>query len=181
VQSPDSAGAHGAMHNQTGPVPSGKTCLEFALALSLGAGLATCGGGGGDTTNPPFTRPSAAARLGSQIFADTALSASGRQSCATCHLATYAFTADPTPGGPDQGLPVAIGGREMDESRFRNSPSLMYLSFSPNFYFDADGNPNGGFFRDGLCTLTDGFDPDQPESLILPAQCQAAVNAFVPP
>ena len=25
----------------------------------------------------------------------------------------------------------------------------MYASFSPDFYFDSDGNPNGGFFRDG--------------------------------
>lgn len=37
----------------------------------------------------------------------------------------------------------------MNLSGFRNTPSLMYLSFSPNFYFDSGGNPFGGFFRDG--------------------------------
>jgi cytochrome c peroxidase len=39
---------------------------------------------------------------------------------------------------------------------FRNAPSLMYASFAPAFYFDADGGPNGGFFRDGrAATLAD--------------------------
>ena len=147
------------MHNQTGQLPTPETCRAFALALVLGASLAACGGSGGSSssgTSPSVTEPSAAARLGSQIFADKALSESGRQSCASCHLAEYAFTADPTSSGPDHGLPVPIGGSNMDESGFRNTPSLMYLSFSPNFYFDADGNPNGGFFRDGRAArLTD--------------------------
>jgi cytochrome c peroxidase len=44
----------------------------------------------------------------------------------------------------------------MTLSGFRNTPSLMYLSFSPAFQFDRDGNPVGGFFRDGrAATLTD--------------------------
>ena len=37
----------------------------------------------------------------------------------------------------------------MDQPGFRNTPSLMYLSFAPEFYFDSDGSPSGGFFRDG--------------------------------
>ena len=44
----------------------------------------------------------------------------------------------------------------MDEPGFRNAPSLMYASFVPAFYFDSDGGPNGGFFRDGrAATLAD--------------------------
>src|SRR5262249_55247547 len=38
----------------------------------------------------------------------------------------------------------------------RNTPTLLYLSFSPDFFFDSEGGPNGGFFRDGrAATLTD--------------------------
>jgi cytochrome c peroxidase len=35
---------------------------------------------------------------------------------------------------------------------FRNAHSLMYASFTPAFFFDGDGAPNGGFFRDGRAT-----------------------------
>jgi hypothetical protein len=28
-----------------------------------------------------------------------------------------------------------------------------------------------------LCTLTDGYDPNDPSALVLPSQCQAAVSA----
>jgi cytochrome c peroxidase len=129
--------------------------------------LSACGGGGGGAGGgaggtgsggqPSGAAPlSAAAQLGAQIFADQTLSVSGQQSCATCHVAAYAFTADPTPNGPDHGAPVPLGGPSMNETGFRNTPSLMYLSFSPVFYFDSDGNPNGGFFRDGrAATLAD--------------------------
>jgi len=49
----------------------------------------------------------------------------------------------------------------MDLPGFRNAPSLMYASFAPAFFFDADGGPNGGFFRDGrAATLADqAIDP----------------------
>jgi cytochrome c peroxidase len=130
--------------------------LEFAIPLLLCVSLAACGGGSSNASSPSDTGPLAAAHLGSQIFGDTALSESGQQSCATCHLARYAFTEDPTASGPDHGLPVAIGGPDMNLPGFRNTPSLLYLSFSPNFYFASDGSPNGGFFRDGrAATLTD--------------------------
>ena len=35
----------------------------------------------------------------------------------------------------------------MDQTGFRNAPSLMYASFTPPF--SLDGGPVGGFFRDG--------------------------------
>ncbi|MDR3417816.1 MAG: cytochrome c peroxidase [Nevskia sp.] len=108
--------------------------------------LAACSGGGGTGGGQPLSAP---AMLGRQIFADTALSVSGRQSCATCHVAAFAFAGDPTAAGPDHGSPVPLGGPNMGLPGFRNTPSLMYLSFAPAFHFDADGSPNGGFFRDG--------------------------------
>jgi cytochrome c peroxidase len=82
------------------------------------------------------------AQVGKQIFSDTALSVSGRQSCATCHVAEHAFA------GAD-GLPVPLGGPNMYLPGLRATPSLMYASFTPAFRFAADGTPTGGFFRDG--------------------------------
>jgi len=55
-----------------------------------------------------------------------------------------AYTADP---GTDHGLPVPLGGPNMDQPGFRNAPSLMYASFTPPF--SLAGGPVGGFFRDG--------------------------------
>jgi cytochrome c peroxidase len=126
--------------------------LRISSAILLVVALSGCGSG----TNIPSSTggtaaaaPSAAAQLGDLIFNDKELSVSGRQSCATCHVARFAFAADPTETGPDHGSPVPLGGPDMELPGFRNAPSLMYASFSPNFFFDGDGNPNGGFFRDG--------------------------------
>ena len=147
--------------------------MQLPLARRLGlvflfSSVITACGGGGDSANssdPPPSAPasslSAAALLGQKIFSDKALSVSGQQSCASCHVAQYAFTADPAASGPDHGLPVALGGPNMDQPGFRNTPSLMYLSYAPAFFFDSEGNPNGGFFRDGrAATLADqAIDP----------------------
>jgi cytochrome c peroxidase len=136
----------------------GSNHARLVLAAAFAA-LSACGGGstsvdsGGGSTAPEL---SASAKLGEKIFADKALSVSGQQSCATCHVAAYAFSADPSNDGPDHGLPVPLGGPNMDQPGFRNAPSLMYASFAPAFYFDSDGGPNGGFFRDGrAATLAD--------------------------
>ena len=104
---------------------------------------------------------SAAAQLGEKIFADKTLSVSGQQSCATCHVAQYAFAADPAASGPDHGSPVPLGGPDMDRPGFRNTPSLMYASYIPSFYYDSSGDPYGGFFRDGRA-LTLAAQAQQP-------------------
>ena len=115
-----------------------------ALSLAL---LAGCGGGdgsgGGGTPPPPAL--SLKAQAGKALFFDTSLSASGQQSCGTCHVPSRAFTANPA---TDHGLPVPLGGRNMDLPGFRNAPSLVYAHFTPPFFLD-DGTPSGGFFRDG--------------------------------
>ena len=133
-------------------IGSGSRPRGLGIAILVATLLAGCGGGSGSV--PPAsggsaTTLSAAAQLGEKIFVDTALSASGQQSCASCHVRQYAFTADPTASGPDHGSPVPLGGLAMNQSGFRNTPSLMYLAYTPNFYFAVDGSPNGGFFRDG--------------------------------
>lgn len=119
-------------------------CAGGALAVLL----AGCGGGADSAAAPvpPAAEGlSAAARAGEALFHDTSLSVSGQQSCATCHVPARAFTADPA---TDRGLPVPLGGAHMDLAGFRNAPSLMYASFTPEFFLD-EGTPTGGFFRDG--------------------------------
>jgi cytochrome c peroxidase len=116
--------------------------MQAALCLTAAVLLAGCGGGGAATT--PADALSAAALAGQAIFADSSLSVSGRQSCATCHVPSRAFTADPA---TDHGLPVPLGGVNMDQTGFRNAPSLAYASFTPPFSISS--GPTGGFFRDG--------------------------------
>src|ERR1700737_4830766 len=112
------------------------------------ATLSACGGGSSSAdVTPPAAQPlSATAVAGEALFNDKSLSASGQQSCATCHVKSRAFTADPA---VDKGLPVPLGGRNMDEPGFRNAPSLMYAAFTPAFSINGGGTPSGGFFRDG--------------------------------
>jgi cytochrome c peroxidase len=115
------------------------------LSLVLALSLAACGGGDGsaDTTDGAQGQQfSAAATLGQKIFRDPSLSVSGRMSCATCHDPSHAHA------GSD-GLAAPLGGPNLDQSGFRNAPSLNYLSFNPAFFFDDGGTPTGGFDRDG--------------------------------
>jgi cytochrome c peroxidase len=155
--------------------------VVWALAWTLVGvvGLAGCGGGGGGggasggssgTTSGSTSGSSGstgstggasgtsgdstlslAATAGEALFNDKSLSVSGKQSCATCHVAARAFTGDPA---TDQGLPVPLGGPNMDITGFRNAPSLMYASLTPAFFLDA-GTPTGGFFRDGRASSLD--------------------------
>lgn len=85
---------------------------------------------------PPRQPLSAVALLGRQLFFDTALSASGRQSCASCH--------DPaTDYGPPPGSgPVMLGGPNMTSSGFRPPPSLAYLYRQQNFSIGPDNDTN---------------------------------------
>ncbi len=88
---------------------------------------------------------SARAALGEKIFSDVSLSASGRQSCATCHDPDNAHS-------PTNALPAQFGGPLLDLRGRRSTPSVNYLSFNRAFYFAADGTPTGGFFWDGRAT-----------------------------
>jgi len=89
-------------------------------------------------------------RLGGMLFHDARLSEPAGQSCASCHDANFAST------DPDQWTPTSQG---VDPKLFgnRNTPTAMYMAFSPAFHFDADeGLYVGGQFLDGrAATLED--------------------------
>jgi cytochrome c peroxidase len=107
--------------------------------------LGGCGGGSGSSPSvatPATKQLSQAAVLGDQIFHDQSLSASGKQSCASCHNPDKAHAQS-------NDLPVQSGGANLDQTGFRAVPSLRYLNLTPVFVFAADGTPTGGFDRDG--------------------------------
>ena len=99
-------------------------------------------------------RPTVAqlADLGRRIFMDPAYSASGKQSCASCHDPAKAF-------GPPDGRAVQPGGPAMDRLGFRNTPSLAYahapIAFTQHFMESEvtqgqdDEGPTGGRTWDG--------------------------------
>ena len=120
------------------------TALTLAICIALPACSGDGSGGGGDATTPGATISalSAKAQVGKLIFSDQALSASGMQSCATCHVQANGFSAADS-------LSVPMGGPNMNLPGLRNTPSLMYASFTPAFSIASDGTPSGGFFRDG--------------------------------
>ena len=80
--------------------------------------------------------------IGKLIFHDVSLSASGKQSCATCHAPTLAH-AQPN------ALVVQPGGAGMDQWGTRTVPSLRYMARTPAFSYDDEGTPSGGFNHDG--------------------------------
>lgn len=116
------------------PFTSNSACTAVAAPLS-----------------PPT--PAVMAAVGQLLFFDTSLSASGKQSCATCHSPGNAFTAA-------NNAPVPFGGASLSLNLqgLRNAPSTMYSSFIPRFTLTppnapvlATGtlHPAGGLMRDG--------------------------------
>ena len=122
-------------------------CLALgAASLSLVLTLGACGGGSGTAHESSATATpralSAEAALGEKIFADASLSASGRQSCASCH--------DPAFGhSPANGLAAQFGGADFTLQGTRKTPGIRYLAANKPFSFATDGTPTGGFFWDG--------------------------------
>lgn len=84
----------------------------------------------------PAAQPlSAVAQLGRALFHDPSLSASGKQSCASCHSPDHAY-------GPPNALDVQPGGLAMTQQGYRPPPSLMYLYRQPNFSIGPDAGEN---------------------------------------
>ena len=73
----------------------------------------------------------AVALLGKQIFFDPALSASGKQSCSSCHNPEHEY-------GPTGSAAVLEGGRTGTDQGGRAVPSLRYLYRTPNFSIGPD-------------------------------------------
>lgn len=71
------------------------------------------------------------AQIGKQIFYDPSLSASGTQSCASCHSPQHAY-------GPPNALAVQLGGEHLTLEGYRPPPSLTYLYRQANFSIGPD-------------------------------------------
>lgn len=91
--------------------------------------------------------------LGKRVFEDATLSQPAGVSCASCHDPAKAFTGDN--GSP---VPAIARGSKPELLGTRNTPSLMYASFSPPFSFvdkkdektgEVEKIPIGGQFLDG--------------------------------
>lgn len=109
-------------------------------AIICGTGLIGCSPSPSSDSNSGALGP--VAQIGEKAFMEPLLSASGRQSCASCHA--------PEAGhAPANALAVQLGGANLDQAGLRNSPSLRYLAKNTAFHFDAEGTPTGGFFWDG--------------------------------
>jgi cytochrome c peroxidase len=80
-----------------------------------------------DATPAAAAKPlSAMAALGEKIFFDTALSSSGKLSCASCHSPAAAYA-------PDNALAVQLGGPDLKRPGIRSVPSLGYMNATPAF------------------------------------------------
>lgn len=121
-------------------------CATSLASMALVAVLAGCGGGGSADSASGSAQAqnlSPAAALGQKIFVDPSLSASGVQSCASCHAADHGHAAP-------NNLSVQLGGvTGTDQHGKRTSPSMRYLRYNQDFHFDSEGTPTGGFFWDG--------------------------------
>ena len=84
---------------------------------------------------PPEQALSAVARLGRQVFYDRHLSASGRQSCASCHSPDHAY-------GPADQASAAHGGPDLQAMGQRAVPSLDYLYRQSPFSIGPDPAEN---------------------------------------
>ncbi len=80
---------------------------------------------------PAVAPLSGVAQIGKQIFYDTSLSASGTESCASCHDPAHAY-------GPPNDRALQLGGPHMNLVGHRPPPSLMYLYRQPNFSIGPD-------------------------------------------
>jgi cytochrome c peroxidase len=83
-----------------------------------------------------------AADIGKLIFHDVSLSASGKQSCASCHSPQHAHAQA-------NALAVQFGGPLLNQPGTRAVPSIRYLADTPPFGFNEEGTPYGGFNHDG--------------------------------
>ncbi len=94
-------------------------------------------------TSPAAATLTAQQTLGKALFFDNSLSHAGNQSCASCHSPAAAFTDPDKSHATSKGDNPALFGN-------RNTPSAMYMAYSPDFHFDVDeGLYIGGQFGDG--------------------------------
>jgi len=128
--------------------------IDRALRRLPGLLLLTAALGLASTANSA-AKPTAAAleSLGKQIFEDTSLSRPAGVSCASCHDPATAFQ-----GHNGSSVPAFARGAQPGALTTRNTPSILYASFTPPFAFVDDTDPEtgetskiplGGQFLDG--------------------------------
>ena len=131
-------------------------------------------------------------QLGRQLFFETALSANGKQSCASCHSPDHAY-------GPPDGKSAQLGGLNGKQMGNRAVPSLRYLQSVPPFsehFRDNDGNdsedagPTGGFTWDGRAAslheqasipllASNEMANSSTDQVVRQLQASASANAFM--
>ena len=100
-----------------------------------------------------FARTALLREAGRRIFSDPAFSASGKQSCASCHAPAARYS-------PPNALDVQPGGKNLRDAAFRTPPTLTYLNRIPpysNHFHESDeegdesidNGPTGGLTWDG--------------------------------
>ncbi|MEY4377301.1 MAG: Methylamine utilization protein MauG precursor, partial [Pseudomonadota bacterium] len=89
---------------------------------------------------------SAKASLGKRLFFDTGMSATGNQSCASCHAPAHLYLAPNRNATQKGGLTGQVAG-------LRSSPSVAYTGHLPDFQLVTNAAgvqvPRGGFMWDG--------------------------------
>ena len=90
------------------------------------------------------------AELGRKMFFDVRLSASGKQSCATCHDPSHAYA-------PANALAMQLGGAQLDLQGARAVPSLRYVLNKTPFWFQPYVASLGERIREGGESPTGGF------------------------
>ena len=82
-------------------------------------------------------------KLGRALFGDRNLSVNRTQSCVSCHSPDLAFT-DPKELGKIEGaVSVGADGHSFGD---RNSPSVAYASFTPEFHTRRERRADGRLF-----------------------------------
>ncbi len=131
------------------PRPEGRRPPGLTLALALLMTLA--GVTAAMPTNAADLSP--LERLGEQLFHDASLSNPPGVACASCHNPAQAFQ-----GNNGSAVPALARGAPHGALGRRNTPSIMYASFTPPFSFVAERDeatgktehiPVGGQFLDG--------------------------------
>jgi cytochrome c peroxidase len=117
------------------------TALAFALAMPAVMVIDPANAAKNETR-----AVSPKAQLGQVIFFDANLSEPAGQSCSSCHDPGRAFVDPDKNAATSKGvIPPLVGSR--------NTPSSMYMAFSPNFHWDEkDELYLGGQFWDGRAT-----------------------------
>ncbi|HEY4375327.1 MAG TPA: cytochrome c peroxidase [Burkholderiales bacterium] len=122
---------------------------SFPLAALL---CLACGAASAQVPGQPLAQAvplTLKAQVGKRMFFDTALSGSGKMSCATCHDPNNAYA-------PANNLAVQLGGPRLNLAGTRAVPSLRYKEVTPAYADLADNpdgvsppGPGGGLMQDG--------------------------------